>query len=53
MYVCGWPPHSALILSPIEHFEIASENDFLFTLKIHHAKLSQTGQSACAILFQL
>jgi hypothetical protein len=24
MYVCGWPPHPALILSPIEHFEITS-----------------------------
>ena len=24
MYVCGWPPRPALILSTMEHFEIAS-----------------------------
>ena len=23
-YVCGWPPHPAVILKPIEHFEITS-----------------------------
>jgi hypothetical protein len=28
MYVCGWPFRPALILSPIEHFEIASLGNF-------------------------
>jgi hypothetical protein len=32
--------------------QVLIEADFLFTLKGHHAKLSQTGQSACAILLR-
>jgi hypothetical protein len=30
MYVCGWPPRPALILNPIEHFEITSVDDHFF-----------------------
>jgi hypothetical protein len=36
MYVCGWPFRPALILSAIEHFEIASvELFFLFSMVDH------------------
>jgi hypothetical protein len=42
MYVCGWPFRPALILSPIEHFEIASLlkhfGDFTQTARYYRVK---------------
>jgi hypothetical protein len=47
MYACGWTPHPALILSPIEHFEIASSNYFFYISA--HLKLRRPLESLFSI----
>jgi hypothetical protein len=41
MYVCGWPPRPALILSPIEHFEITSQDTLCIPVVKFFSRLEQ------------